>query len=151
MPFFIILGELFNGILRPHEQMPAFWKYTMYYITPFTYWVGGVLTSVLRGTEVVCTQSELTIFESPPNMTCGEYAGSWLDTKGVGYLSNPDGLGRCGYCEYSYGDDVSFLAQTDSWIVILIFCCSISRALVWTLPRSGRTLAFSLVSLWQIT
>ncbi|KAJ6004038.1 hypothetical protein N7522_005683 [Penicillium canescens] len=105
MPFFIILGELFNGILRPHEQMPTFWKYTMYYITPFTYWVGGVLTSVLRGTEVVCTQSELTIFESPPNMTCGEYAGSWLDTKGVGYLSNPDGLGRCGYCEYSYGDD----------------------------------------------
>jgi ABC-type multidrug transport system permease subunit len=120
MPFFIILGELFNGILRPHEQMPAFWKYTMYYITPFTYWVGGVLTSVLRGTEVVCTQSELTIFESPLNLTCGEYARSWLDTKGVGYLSNPDDFGRCGYCEYSYGDDVSFPEKIDSCIIILI-------------------------------
>lgn len=107
MPFFIIMCELFNGILQPHSQMPAFWKYTMYYITPFTYWIGGVLTSVLRGTKVVCSQSELTMFGSPPNVTCGEYAGSWLESKGVGYLSNPDGMGECGYCEYSYGDDVS--------------------------------------------
>ncbi|CAG8047287.1 unnamed protein product [Penicillium olsonii] len=105
MPFFIIMCELFNGILQPHSQMPAFWKYTMYYVTPFTYWIGGVLTSVLRGTEVLCTQSELTIFGSPPNVTCGEYAGAWLESKGVGYLSNPDGTGECGYCEYSHGDD----------------------------------------------
>ncbi|CAI7642126.1 unnamed protein product [Penicillium crustosum] len=105
MPFFIIMCELFNGILRPQSQMPAFWKYTMYYITPFTYWIGGVLTSVLRGTAVVCSQTELTIFESPPNTTCSEYAGAWLDAKGVGYLSNPDGMGECGYCEYSFGDD----------------------------------------------
>lgn len=109
MPFFIIMCELFNGILRPQSQMPAFWKYTMYYITPFTYWIGGVLTSVLRGTAVVCSQTELTIFESPPNTTCSEYAGAWLDAKGVGYLSNPDGMGECGYCEYSFGDDVSFV------------------------------------------
>jgi ABC-type multidrug transport system permease subunit len=108
MPFFIIMCELFNGILRPHEQMPAFWKYSMYYITPFTYWIGGVLTSVLRGTPVVCNESELTLFQSPANMTCVDYAGPWLSSKGIGYLSNPDGTGTCGYCEYSDGDDVSF-------------------------------------------
>jgi ABC-type multidrug transport system permease subunit len=107
MPFFIIMCELFNGILRHHEQMPAFWKYTMYYITPFTYWIGGVLTAVLRGTDVICSSSELTLFESPPNMTCGEYAGPWLASKGVGYLSNEDSSGICGYCQYSRGDDVS--------------------------------------------
>ncbi|KAJ5369504.1 hypothetical protein N7509_014116 [Penicillium cosmopolitanum] len=105
MPFFIIMCELFNGILRHHEQMPAFWKYTMYYITPFTYWIGGVLTAVLRGTDVICSPSELTLFESPPNMTCGEYAGPWLASKGVGYLSNEDSSGICGYCQYSRGDD----------------------------------------------
>ncbi|CAL5869958.1 uncharacterized protein PFLUO_LOCUS4191 [Penicillium psychrofluorescens] len=105
MPFFIIMCELFNGVLRPHSQMPAFWKFTMYYITPFTYWIGGVLTAVLRGTPVICSQSELTIFESPQNMTCGEYAGPWLSSKGVGYLSNPDSSRKCGYCEYSWGDD----------------------------------------------
>ncbi|KAL2819862.1 ABC-2 type transporter-domain-containing protein [Aspergillus cavernicola] len=105
MPFFIIMCELFNGILQPHSNMPAFWGYTMYYATPFTYWIGGVLTSVLRGMPVICDESELTVFQSPPNMTCNEYAGSWLADKGVGYLSNPEGLGECGYCEYSYGDD----------------------------------------------
>ncbi|KAJ5112048.1 hypothetical protein N7532_000093 [Penicillium argentinense] len=105
MPFFIIMCELFNGILRPHEQMPAFWKYTMYYITPFTYWIGGVLAAVLGGTEVICSASELTLFQSPPDMTCAQYAGDWLKQKGVGYLDNPDASGVCGYCEYSRGDD----------------------------------------------
>ncbi|KAL4878228.1 ABC-2 type transporter-domain-containing protein [Aspergillus karnatakaensis] len=105
MPFFIIMCETFNGILQPHQNMPAFWAYTMYYVTPFTYWIGGVLTAVLGGTPVVCNQDELTIFQSPLNMTCSEYAGSWLEEKGVGYLSNPDGQGECGYCEYSFGDD----------------------------------------------
>ncbi|KAJ5549700.1 hypothetical protein N7461_004398 [Penicillium sp. DV-2018c] len=114
MPFFIIMCELFNGILRPQSQMPAFWKYTMYYITPFTYWIGGVLASVLRGTPVICSQSELTIFESPPNTTCREYAGAWLDAKGVGYLSNPDEMGQCGYCEYSFGDDYLASIALDS-------------------------------------
>lgn len=107
MPFFIIMCELFNGILRHHDQMPAFWKYTMYYVTPFTYWIGGVLTAVLRGTPVVCNDSELTLFATPANMTCGEYAGPWLSSQGVGYLSNPESTGTCGYCEYSHGDDVS--------------------------------------------
>ncbi|KAJ6016663.1 hypothetical protein N7451_000042 [Penicillium sp. IBT 35674x] len=105
MPFFIIMCELFNGILRPHDQMPAFWKYTAYYTTPFTYWIGGVLTAVLGGTSVVCDESELTLFASPPNMTCGEYAGSWLVEKSVGYLFDPESTGTCGYCEYSRGDD----------------------------------------------
>ncbi|KAL2869426.1 putative ABC multidrug transporter [Aspergillus lucknowensis] len=114
MPFFIIMCELFNGILQPHANMPAFWGYTMYYITPFTYWIGGVLTSVLRGMPVTCNENELTVFQSPPNMTCGEYAGSWLAEKGVGYLSNPEGSGKCGYCEYSYGDDYLSKVGLDS-------------------------------------
>ncbi|RHZ52917.1 putative C6 transcription factor [Aspergillus thermomutatus] len=105
MPFFIIMCELFNGILQPHKNMPVFWKYTMYYLTPFTYWIGGVLTSVLRGMPVICSQDELAIFESPLNMTCGEYAMPWLSSTGSGYLSNPDGRGNCGYCKYSRGDD----------------------------------------------
>lgn len=105
MPFFIIMCELFNGILCHPDQMPAFWRYTMYYVTPFTYWIGGVLTAVLRGTLVVCKESELTMFESPPDMTCGEYAGTWLDTEAIGYLSNPESNGTCGYCQYRWADD----------------------------------------------
>lgn len=107
MPFFIIMCELFTGILRHHSTMPAVWKYTMYYATPFTYWIGGVLSSVLRGMPVNCDESELAMFRSPPNQTCLEYAGAWLESQGVGYLSNPDSYGLCGYCEYSWGGEVS--------------------------------------------
>lgn len=146
MPFFIIMCELFNGILQPHSQMPAFWKYTMYYITPFTYWIGGVLTSILRGTEVVCTQSELTIFGSPPNVTCGEYAGAWLESKGVGYLSNPEGTGECGYCEYSVGDDVSLPQIHGSSQGMTADLLSIFPASDSTPLRFGLTLASSWLS-----
>lgn len=107
MPFFICICELFNGILQPRTQMPVFWEYTMYYITPFTYWVGGILSSILQGTPVQCEENELAVFQSPPNMTCIEYAGPWLSEKGRGYMSNPDDQVLCGYCAYSYGDDVS--------------------------------------------
>ncbi|KAJ5112926.1 hypothetical protein N7456_001460 [Penicillium angulare] len=111
MPMFVIGGELFSGVLRHGHEMPAVWHYTMYYATPFTYWIGGVLTSVLRGTPVICKESELAFFEIPSNLTCEEYAGPWLIEKGVGYLSNSAATGLCGYCEYSYGDD--YLSSLD--------------------------------------
>lgn len=106
MPFFMIMCELFNGILRPQAEMPVFWAYTMYYISPFTYWVGGILSMVLTGQTVTCSPGELTTFEAPPSMTCAEYAGSFLDTS-PGYLADPEGTGSCQYCPYSVGDDVS--------------------------------------------
>lgn len=106
MPFFIIMCELFSGILQHQADMPAFWKYTMYYVTPFTYWIGGVLAAVLGGTPVICSEDELTRFESPANMTCEEYARPWL-TSTTGYLSNPESTDLCGYCQFSKGDDVS--------------------------------------------
>jgi ABC-type multidrug transport system permease subunit len=144
MPFFIIMCETMNGILQPHKYMPAFWAYTMYYVTPFTYWIGGVLTSVLRGVPVICDESELTVFQSPPNITCSEYAGPWLAEKGVGYLSNPDGSGECGYCEYSYGDDVRSVPFRFRNIQhVANTYTSTSPRLALIRPRSGRTLAFS--------
>ena len=110
MPLFIIMCELFNGILRPHAQMPALWKYTMYYLSPFTYWIGGVLSSVLEGVPVVCDaeRGELSIFHAPEGRTCGEYAAEWIGAGTVGYLDNPAAIGECGYCEFGVGDDVSF-------------------------------------------
>lgn len=117
MLFFIIMCELYNDILRHHDQMPAFWKYTMYYSTPCTCWIVGVLTAVLGGTPVICDESELSLFESPSNMTCGEYAGPWLAGKGVGYLSNANSTGICGYCPYNWGDDyLSGIGLEDSKI-----------------------------------
>lgn len=98
----------------------------MHYVTPFTYWIGGVLTSVLRGMPVTCEESELTIFESPSNMTCGEYASSWLEEHGVGYLSNPDSYGNCGYCKYTSGDDVSS-SSISTYPYTIILCINVTN------------------------
>ncbi|KAJ8115109.1 hypothetical protein OPT61_g3162 [Boeremia exigua] len=110
MPFFITMCELFNGILQPPEQMPAFWRYTMHYVTPFTYWVAGTLGIVLRDRPVTCNEGELIFFPlSTAVATCGEYAEQFL-ASASGYLSNPAAQGEgtlCGYCQYITGADVS--------------------------------------------
>lgn len=106
MPFFVVMCEFFNGVLQPKELMPAVWRYTMYYIGPFTYWISGVITMILAGVHVRCSDSELIRFSVPSDTTCGEYANDWLSgTKG--YLENPDAFDDCGYCQYAAGQDVS--------------------------------------------
>jgi ATP-binding cassette, subfamily G (WHITE), member 2, SNQ2 len=106
MPFFVVMCEFFNGVLQPKELMPAVWRYTMYYIGPFTYWISGIATMVLTGVSVTCTDSELIRFDPPSNTTCGTYAEDWLSGS-KGYLANPEATSSCGYCQYSVGEDVS--------------------------------------------
>lgn len=107
MPFLVIMCELFNGILRPHDQMPVVWEYTMYYITPFTYWIGGILSTTLSGQPVVCSEADLNYFNAPPGQTCAQYAGEWIQGT-TGYLANGSATGSCGYCQYEFGDEVSY-------------------------------------------
>ena len=104
MPFFVVMCEFFNGVLQPKELMPAVWRYTMYYIGPFTYWISGIATMVLTGVSVTCTDSELIRFDPPSNTTCGAYAEDWLSGS-KGYLANPEATSSCGYCQYSVGED----------------------------------------------
>ena len=107
MPFFIVVGEFFNGIIQPQSLMPAVWAYTAYYVSPFTYWISGLVSMILTPVAVTCTDSELITFDAPANSTCGEYAFDWLSTT-TGYLANPDASSSCGYCQYTGGADVSF-------------------------------------------
>lgn len=113
MPFLVIMCELFSGVVRPHDEMPVFWRYTMYYITPFTYWIGGIVSTVLAGRPVVCNEGDLNYFVPPPGQTCGQYAGAWLQTT-TGYLVDPLASDRCGYCKYEVADEVCSFRE---WIL----------------------------------
>lgn len=106
MPFLVIMCELFNGVLRPQSQMPVVWKYTMYYVAPFTYWIGGILSTTLSGRPIICSEQDLNFFLAPPGQTCVQYAGEWMNTT-MGYLVDGNATGRCGYCQYESADDVS--------------------------------------------
>lgn len=96
--------SLFNGVVRPYSSLPVFWKYWMYYINPSTWWIGGVLASILGDFTISCTEAEATVFPSPPGQTCGSYAADFL-ANAPGYLLNPEGSDTCRYCPYRTGEE----------------------------------------------
>ena len=109
LPFFFVMVSLFNGVVRPYAQLPVFWRYWMYYVNPSTWWIGGVLSAVLKDTPVNCTPEETTHFRVPPGESCVSYAGQWLKEAGKGYLLNPNTTsangGICEYCPYASGPE----------------------------------------------
>ncbi|KFA53886.1 hypothetical protein S40293_08246 [Stachybotrys chartarum IBT 40293] len=123
MPFFVVMCEFFNGVLQPVSLMPPVWRYTMYYIGPFTYWIGGIAAMILSPIDVACHDSELSRFSPPPNNTCLEYSESWL-SRVTGYLDNPDATSDCGYCQYASGEDylsTISVELSDAWPYLAIF------------------------------
>lgn len=126
MPFMVIMCELFNGVLRPQMEMPVVWRYTMYYAAPFTYWIGGILSTVLAGQPIICAENDLSFFIPPEGQTCAMYAEAWLSST-TGYLVDPGSTARCTYCKYSTADDVSLLPSCRAPLPpppFLIYCPS---------------------------
>jgi len=100
LPFFLVMVLLITGVLIPQSQLTVFWKYTMYYISPVTYLIGGVLSAVLNKVQVVCNPNELVSFSPPGSQTCGTYAADYLQNA-LGYLVNPNATTNCQYCSLS--------------------------------------------------
>ncbi|KAH7051130.1 hypothetical protein B0J12DRAFT_740074 [Macrophomina phaseolina] len=77
----------FNGVLQPPDALPGLWIF-MYPVSPLTYWVGGLVATVLHGREVRCSSSELSVFDPPARETCGSYMASYL-ALAPGHLEKP--------------------------------------------------------------
>jgi ABC-type multidrug transport system permease subunit len=106
LPFFFVMVNLFNGIVRPYANYPVFWKYWMYYVNPTTWWMRGVLSAVLPAVQVDCASEEATHFNPPPGQSCSAYAGDFVSQLAkVGYLVNPDATSDCQYCPYKDGSE----------------------------------------------
>ncbi|KAJ5822763.1 CDR ABC transporter [Penicillium robsamsonii] len=103
LPFFFVMVNLFNGIVRPYADYPVFWKYWMYYVNPVTWWLRGVLSAVLPEVKIECTSLEATHFNPPPGKTCDAYAGDFVNSAKVGYLVNPQATADCQYCPFTDG------------------------------------------------
>jgi len=121
--------SLFNGVVRPYDQLSVFWRYWMYYVNPSTYWIGGVLAATLNNAPVRCAPQEAAYFNPPPGSTCSAYAQAFVDST-TGYLTNPDATTNCGYCQYSSGVDylrTLNIEPDDKWRyfgIFLAFCIS---------------------------
>ncbi|KAB8291254.1 hypothetical protein EYC80_009941 [Monilinia laxa] len=122
--------SLFNGVVRPYAQLSVFWRYWLYYLNPATYWIGGVIAATLSDVLVQCASNEAAYFNPPSGQSCSSYAGGFVTSADVGYLTNPDATTNCGYCPYASGEEYMRtlnVSPRDKWRyfgIFLGFCIS---------------------------
>ncbi|KJJ34488.1 hypothetical protein AFLA70_519g000610 [Aspergillus flavus AF70] len=104
----VILGTLvaFCGMLVPYSQITVFWRYWLYYLNPFTYVTGGLLTFNIFSANVECSSKEFAIFDPPSGQTCAQYLASYMAGTGSRTnLVNPTSTTGCRVCQYRHGSD----------------------------------------------
>lgn len=90
------LSLIFCGVMATVEQMPGFWKF-MYYVSPLTYIVQGLLSSGVTGATITCSAREVLSIQAPDGQTCAEYLGAYANAT-FGNILNPDATGECNFC-----------------------------------------------------
>ncbi|KAF5658552.1 ATPase [Fusarium heterosporum] len=103
-PLVITILVSFCGVLVPYSGIQSFWRYWLYYINPYNYMMGSMLTFAVWGSDVKCKESEYARFSPPNGTTCGEYLKEWL-THVPSKLINPQATDECKVCSYSKGED----------------------------------------------
>ncbi|KAL7914249.1 ABC-2 type transporter domain-containing protein [Trichoderma velutinum] len=114
--FLVLMSTLFNGVLQVPSALPGFWLF-MWRVSVFTYWVAGIVATELHGRQIICSQSELSIFNPPSGLTCGEYLAPFLQ-QAPGQLQNPSSTTQCAYCQLSNADQYlagSEIFWSDRW------------------------------------
>lgn len=99
---FTFMSILFCGVLQAPDALPGFWIF-MYRASPFTYWIGGIVSTALHGRAVTCAPNENSVFNPPAGQTCGAYLADYLQTA-PGTLQNPEATEQCRYCPLSNSD-----------------------------------------------
>lgn len=100
----MLMSMMFCGVLQTPTALPGFWIW-MWYLSPFTYWISGTVSTMLHGRGIECSAAETSIFNPPANQTCGTYMADFLaDAGSGGVLQNPDATEACRYCTVTEAD-----------------------------------------------
>ncbi|KAI1457448.1 ABC-2 type transporter-domain-containing protein [Annulohypoxylon moriforme] len=112
----VLMSLIFCGVFQTPTALPGFWIF-MYRLSPFTYWIGGIVGTQLHDRPVDCSVTETSIFNPPLGQSCQTYMADYLSPNGsaaLGYLQNPDAMSDCRYCSLRNADQ--FLAPSGiSW------------------------------------
>ncbi|CAG8953551.1 hypothetical protein HYFRA_00010008 [Hymenoscyphus fraxineus] len=113
------LTLIFNGVLASPSQFPRFWIF-MYRVSPFTYLVGGVLSTGMANTDVNCATQEFLHFDPPSGLQCWQYldpyirGNSTLGTAPAGGYLTPGSLNATSDCTFcTLADTNAFLANVN--------------------------------------
>ncbi|KAF9894992.1 hypothetical protein FE257_004616 [Aspergillus nanangensis] len=141
----LVIGILvsFCGVLVPYAQLQVFWRYWIYYLNPFNYLVGSILTFTVFDAPVQCAEDEMAIFDPPGSrQTCGEYLRDYLAGLGSrSNLTNPDATSGCRVCQYRRGSDYLYTVNLKDYYygwrdaaIVVIFALS-GYSLVYALMK----------------
>ncbi|EJD35710.1 hypothetical protein AURDEDRAFT_75031 [Auricularia subglabra TFB-10046 SS5] len=103
------LSLLFCGVLANSKGLG--WWVWMYRVSPFTYYVSGILSTALAHAPIKCSDIEFVITQPPAGMTCGQFMGPFVQMVN-GTLNNPNATSDCQSCMLSSTDQ--FLAQLNA-------------------------------------
>ncbi|KAJ6552975.1 pleiotropic drug resistance ABC transporter [Mycena capillaripes] len=95
---------IFNGVMQPFRVL-NWWKW-MYYVSPFTYLIEGLVGQAIAHRPITCSAVELLTINPPLGQTCGQYMRNFISFAG-GYLTNTDATTACQFCS---------TATTDEWL-----------------------------------
>lgn len=101
---------MMNRVLAGPKALPGFWVF-MYYVSPFTYLVDGMLSTGLANTEVKCSSIEFRILDPPKGKTCGKYLSNY-PTANVS-SDTFDSTQNCSVCPQRYTNDYLRLLSLD--------------------------------------
>lgn len=141
-PLIITTLVSFCGVLVPYDQIPVFWRYWMYYLNPFTYLMGGLLSFTLFDKEIVCSPQELAVFDTPNDVSCKEYLSEYMQGMGSRInLLNPDATSQCEVCQFRVGSDYLSTIHLGEYVygwrdaaIVVLFAFS-GYALVYALMK----------------
>lgn len=105
-----IMLYVFCGVLVGPDDLPRFWIF-MYRVNPFTYIVDGLMATALGRAPAHCASNEYLVFNSPDNVSCGEYMRPYMEAAG-GYLLDPGATAGCEFCQIDNTDQ--FLSTISS-------------------------------------
>lgn len=84
-----------NGVMQPFRQL-GWWQW-MYRLSPYTYFIEGLLGQALGLQDINCSPVELVSLTPPSGQTCGEYMATYISNAG-GYLTDPSSTSTCQFC-----------------------------------------------------
>lgn len=150
----LIIGTVigFCGVLVPFSQTQQFWRYWLYYLNPYTYLMGFLLTLSLFDWDVKCGTHELAIFDTPNGHNCQQYLSRYLSPNGIGRLANlinPEATSGRRVCRYSRGSDylttLNILDYFVGWrdtgicVIFVISSYTLAYALMKLRTKSSKT------------
>ncbi|TVY38692.1 ZEB2-regulated ABC transporter [Lachnellula occidentalis] len=100
------LTLLFCGVLASPKVFPGFWIF-MYRVSPFTYFVDGMLSVGIANNDINCAKNEFLSFDPPSGMDCVTYLTPYLNATGgaVRQIVDPSATKACEFCALGSTND----------------------------------------------